>query len=207
MFDEAIAYVISYKNSDYAPVLVENRFITYEENLKTIEIKCIFEVNNNLVSNIGKIKKKLRNATIQHNGLEYDVILESISDLDIGDTNFTEVNFICKGNVYKPTQSQFILGIGSIKTGGVGLTPLSFKITNATGTISIKINNMASSNNDLVFNNLTPSQTVIVDGVKGTVTGINNKNWHFWEFPKIEDRFGYQVYGTGTVEVSWRCKV
>lgn len=193
-----IEYVINYKSSDYAPTFFKSKLVKSEEYLKQITISCLMRVNSSLVENIERIKSMLVNTTIEHNGLEYDVMLESVSELNVSNNSVVQVDFVCKGNIFKARQSKVITSSSNIDIGSIKETPINITIRNASGNVSI---------NDMIFKDLTSSQVVVVNSEKGTVTGIDYEKWDFANFPKASDIFNVRIIGNASVTVDWRCKI
>lgn len=189
---------INYKNSDYSPTFFKSRLVKKDEYLKTMEISCVFLKNNKVVENIESVKDLLINNIIFDNNYEYEVFLESMSELESNEDSAVKVVYRCRGNIYLSRVTRVISGNGRLDINSNKEIPVNIKITNGNGTVVI---------NNMRFSDLNTSQVVKIDGEKGTVTGINYDKWLFSEFPKATKSWDFRITGNATITVDWRCKI
>lgn len=194
---EVLEFSINYKNSDYTPEFFKDRLIGSTSNNYTIIVTCIFNVNQNLVYNINRVKKLLEFITIEHNNLEYDLIFENSTDLEVGEESVVIINFNCRGKIFKKRVTK------TIRNGDV----LNF-----------------NSNRDIYLNisaeklNTSSVKTVTLNNLKfkyNTKTGfkIDSENavlegvidWDFFEFPKSKNnKFTVSLTGVESLTVDYR---
>lgn len=177
-----LEYVVNYKNSDYTPIFFKNTLKTSEENFYKISIKCIFEVNNNLLINVNKLKEFLKQASLYKNDLEYDLFLESASDMEITEDNIIIIIFNCNGKIYKKRKIKTIRNNETINIDSVRDIRVNFSLNADTKTDNI-LKNVVINNMSFSFNT---KEGFKIDSEKGKIIGL--ENWNFYEFPKTENK-------------------
>lgn len=194
---EVLEFSINYKNSDYTPEFYKDRLIGNTNNLYNIVVNCVFNVNQNLVYNVNRIKRILKNITIEHNNLEYDLIFENSTDLEIGENSVILVSFNCKGKIYKKRVTKTIRN-GDILTFNSNkdvYLNLSIDKTTVSSIKTVTLNNIKFK-----YNSKTGFK---IDAENGIVTGL--VEWDFFDFPTTKDnKFTVSLSGIESLNIDYR---
>lgn len=169
--------------------------VSSEVKFKNITIKILFEANDRdtAYKNISDFMTDfIDEADIKFNNLShyFHVYLTSSS---IEDTEFDEWLYLTldlDGYEYSEiiTKSFNLTTTAEINNTGNQETPCIIEVTPTNvSIIDFKINGL--SEDEIIINNLNKNETVVIDGIKGTVkVGENNKygDTDMWEFPYLK---------------------
>lgn len=193
-----LEYVVNYKNSDYTPEFFKNKLKSSEENFYKIAINCIFEINNNFVFNLNKLKEFLKNVTLVDNEKEYDIFLESTNDIEIGEDTLIIITFNCNGRIFKKRKKKTMINNEKLTVDSVRDIRLNFSTDKKVGTNDLKkvvLNNMSFS-----FNT---KEGFKINSEEGKVENL--EDWDFYEFPKTKNKeFVLKLSGIDEIIVDYR---
>lgn len=188
---------INYKNSDYTPEFFKNRLKSSEENFYKININCFLEVNDNLIFNVNRLKELFKNITLTDDEKEYDIFLDSYSDIEVGEDSIILVTFSCNGKIFRKRVKKKIQNGEKIVFNSVKDIRLNFSL-NPTNEISEK--NVTLNQLTFTFNTKTGFE---INSEKGKIKNLIE--WDFYEFPKSKNKeFILNLSGIEEVNIDYR---
>lgn len=188
---------INYKNSDYTPEFFKSNLKSSTENFYKININCILKVNDDLIFNVNRLKELLKKVTLIDEEKEYDIFLESSSDLEIEEDNIILVTFNCNGKIYRKRKKRKLRNGEKIVFDSVRDISLNFSIegTNTDSEKNVNLNNMIFK-----FNTKTGFE---INAEEGKVKNLID--WDFYEFIKSKNKeFTLKLEGINEVYIDYR---
>ena len=188
---------INYKNSDYTPEFFKSNLKSSTENFYKININCILKINDDLIFNVNRLKELLKKVTLIDEEKEYDIFLESSSDLEIEEDNIILVTFNCNGKIYRKRKKRKLRNGEKIVFDSVRDISLNFSIegTNTDSEKNVNLNNMIFK-----FNTKTGFE---INAEEGKVKNLID--WDFYEFIKSKNKeFTLKLEGINEVYIDYR---
>lgn len=193
-----IEFVINYKNSDYTPEFFKNKLKSSEEHFYKININCLFEVGEDLIFNINKLKELLKNITLEDEEKEFDIFLESTSDIELGEDSIILVTFSCNGKIFRKRAKKVLKNGEKLTINSVRDIKLNFSKNAETSTNALK--NVILNNMQFSFNTKNGFE---INSEKGKIKNI--ETWDFYEFPKTKNKeFQLRLSGIDEILVDYR---
>lgn len=192
-----LEFTINYKNSDYTPEFFKNRLKSSEENFYKIDINCFLEVNDDLIFNLNRLKELFKNITLTDNEKEYDVFLDSCSDIEVGEDSIILVTFSCNGKIFRKRVKRKMQTGEKIVFNSVRDIRLNFSLspTNEVSEKKVILNQLT-----FTFNTKTGFE---INSEKGKIKNLIE--WDFYEFPKSKNKeFILNLSGIEEVNIDYR---
>lgn len=192
-----LEFTINYKNSDYTPEFFKNRLKSSEENFYKIDINCFLEVNDDLIFNLNRLKELFKNITLTDNEKEYDVFLDSCSDIEVGEDSIILVTFSCNGKIFRKRVKRKMQTGEKIVFNSVRDIRLNFSLspTNEVSEKKVILNQLT-----FTFNTKTGFE---INSEKGKIKNLIK--WDFYEFPKSKNKeFILKLSGIEEVNIDYR---
>lgn len=192
-----LEFTINYKNSDYTPEFFKNRLKSSEENFYKIDINCFLEVNDNLIFNVNRLKELFKNITLTDDEKEYDVFLDSCSDIEVGEDSIILVTFSCNGKIFRKRVKRKMQTGEKIVFNSVRDIRLNFSLspTNEVSEKKVTLNQLT-----FTFNTKTGFE---INSEKGKIKNLIE--WDFYEFPKSKNKeFILNLSGIEEVNIDYR---
>lgn len=192
-----LEFTINYKNSDYTPEFFKNRLKSSEENFYKIDINCFLEVNDNLIFNVNRLKELFKNITLTDDEKEYDVFLDSCSDIEVEEDSIILVTFSCNGKIFRKRVKRKMQTGEKIVFNSVRDIRLNFSLnpTNEVSEKKVTLNQLT-----FTFNTKTGFE---INSEKGKIKNLIE--WDFYEFPKSKNKeFILKLSGIEEVNIDYR---
>lgn len=192
-----LEFTINYKNSDYTPEFFKNRLKSSEENFYKIDINCFLEVNDNLIFNVNRLKELFKNITLTDDEKEYDVFLDSCSDIEVEEDSIILVTFSCNGKIFRKRVKRKMQTGEKIVFNSVRDIRLNFSLspTNEVSEKKVILNQLT-----FTFNTKTGFE---INSEKGKIKNLIE--WDFYEFPKSKNKeFILNLSGIEEVNIDYR---
>lgn len=192
-----LEFTINYKNSDYTPEFFKNRLKSSEENFYKIDINCFLEVNDDLIFNVNRLKELFKNITLTDDEKEYDVFLDSCSDIEVGEDSIILVTFSCNGKIFRKRVKRKMQTGEKIVFNSVRDIRLNFSLspTNEVSEKKVTLNQLT-----FTFNTKTGFE---INSEKGKIKNLIE--WDFYEFPKSKNKeFILNLSGIEEVNIDYR---
>ncbi|KXB66185.1 hypothetical protein HMPREF3181_00930 [Parvimonas sp. KA00067] len=192
-----LEFTINYKNSDYTPEFFKNRLKSSEENFYKIDINCFLEVNDNLIFNVNRLKELFKNITLTDDEKEYDVFLDSCSDIEVEEDSIILVTFSCNGKIFRKRVKRKMQTGEKIVFNSVRDIRLNFSLspTNEVSEKKVILNQLT-----FTFNTKTGFE---INSEKGKIKNLIK--WDFYEFPKSKNKeFILNLSGIEEVNIDYR---
>nr|DAX69039.1 MAG TPA: hypothetical protein [Caudoviricetes sp.] len=192
-----LEFTINYKNSDYTPEFFKNRLKSSTENFYKINISCFFKVDKDLIYNVNRLKELLKKITLIDEDKEYDVFLDSCSDVEVEEDNIILITFNCNGKIYRKRVKKKIKNGEKIEFNSVRDIKLNFSLeaTNISSEKNVTLNNMIFK-----FNTKTGFE---INAEEGKVKDLID--WDFYEFIKSKNKeFTLKLEGINEVYIDYR---
>lgn len=192
-----LEFTINYKNSDYTPEFFKNRLKSSIENFYKINISCFFKVDKDLIYNVNRLKELFKKITLIDEDKEYDVFLDSCSDVEVEEDNIILITFNCNGKIYRKRVKKKIKNGDKIEFNSVRDIKLNFSLeaTNISSEKNVTLNNMVFK-----FNTKTGFE---INAEEGKVKDLID--WDFYEFIKSKNKeFTLKLEGINEVYIDYR---
>lgn len=192
-----LEFTINYKNSDYTPEFFKNRLKSSTENFYKININCFLKVDNDLIYNVNRLKELFKKVTFIDEDKEYDVFLDSCSDVEVEEDNIILITFNCNGKIYRKRVKKKIKNEDKIEFNSVRDIKLNFSLeaTNISSEKNVTLNNMIFK-----FNTKTGFE---INAEEGKVKNLID--WDFYEFIKSKNKeFTLKLDGIDEVFIDYR---